>query len=75
MELQENFIGSSEASKLLGVHRYTLNRWILNHRKDKNFKCPTYYCMGGRVRVRYKFKKSEINNFINEYRSLDNDQS
>ncbi len=66
MEFQEKFINSTKTSKLLGIHRYTLNRWILRHKKDKDFRCPPYYLMGGH----YKFKKSEIDNFINESRNF-----
>lgn len=68
MELQENFIHSSETANLLGIHRYTLNRWILKHKKDKTSICPPYYWIGGK----YKFKKSEIDLFINSSRSSNN---
>lgn len=60
----EKFINSIEAAKLLEVHVKTLNRWITKHKKDKNYRCPPYYLMGGN----FKFKKSEIDSFIVESR-------
>lgn len=65
----ENFIGIDEAAKILGVHRNTLQRWLQKDWENKNkgnkiilnnFLFPPYFRIGSR----YKFKREDIENFI-----------
>lgn len=71
MELPENeFITLDQASEILGVHKTTLQSWILKDKlykqnpaiAPKDFKCPPY----GRIGYRYRFRKEEIERFIKE---------
>ncbi len=68
-EKEEIFIGIDEASKILGIHRNTLQRWCQKDWKNKssgnkiilnNFLCPPYIRIGSR----YKFKREDVKNFI-----------
>lgn len=74
---EKDYFGLDEACKILGVHRTTLMVWIRRNEEirkknpdeltesDKKVKCPPY----GRVGIRYRFKKEDLEKFIQDGRN------
>lgn len=74
MPHERNFIWIDEAALLLNISRVTLHSWIKKYERiknknhdeltdsEKNFRCPPH----GRIGSRYRFKKEEIEKFIEE---------
>lgn len=62
-----DWINHHEAASMLGVHPDTVHRWIKEGDKSGNHIIPHYresYGLGGKSRI--KFKRSEIQQAINE---------
>jgi predicted DNA-binding transcriptional regulator AlpA len=66
---EKDFVGLTEASKILGVHRNSLYQWVTRDWKNKNnklsttkFLCPPYTRIGSR----YRFKREDIEKFIQD---------
>ena len=66
-ETQRDYLSMHEAAIMLGIKRQTLLKWtkIRKHIDHKDFRCPPYYRIGSR----YRFKKEDIEKFINESRT------
>lgn len=56
----ENYIGTKEAAQYLGIQLITLRKWI----KDEGKGLPAH-----KVGKLWKFKKSELDNWINSGKS------
>lgn len=57
-----DFLSMQQAAEMLCIKRQTLHLWTKKNRENPNVKCPPY----SRIGSRFRFKKEDIEKFIEE---------
>lgn len=55
--IEKDYLSLTEAAKMIGVCRQTLQKWI-----EKGKKAPRY----GRIGDRYRFRREEVEKFVKD---------